>query len=69
MLADPLDPDIVATGGKAYLPSAVFPDGLPEGLEVAVARQPISEGLSDSDRGPPRVSIVILSIVLTCPIR
>jgi hypothetical protein len=39
--------------------SAAFPHGLPEDLEASVALQLLSEGLSDSDRGPPRVYIAI----------
>lgn len=41
------------------LTSAAFPHGLPEDLEASVALQLLSEGLSDSDRGPPGVYITI----------
>lgn len=35
--------------------SAAFPNGLPENLGASLALKMPSEGLSDSERGPPRV--------------
>lgn len=45
--------------------TAIFPNGLPEDLEASVALQLLSEGLSDSDRGLPRVKLPFFCVVLT----
>lgn len=52
-------PGLGKKGGNKVPASAAFPHGLPEDLEASVALQLLSEGLSDSDRGPPRVYIAI----------
>lgn len=56
---------LLLLGGNKVLQSAVFPNGLPEDLEASVALQLLSEGLSDSDRGLPLVSMPLFYAVLT----
>jgi hypothetical protein len=55
IIISPQDDDFFLLGGNKVPKSAVFPNGLPEDLEASVALQLLSEGLSDSDCGLPRV--------------